>query len=103
NTRAGVTFLGSLYAVKHALEHSIELSLPEPAAGLLEGILLGNKAALGNSLYQIFIIAGLVHVVVLSGYNLTIVADALMRMSSRFPKKASLLIGASGIILFALM
>jgi len=100
---AGFTLLGPLYSLKRALEHSIELTLPEPAAGLLEGILLGNKAALGNSLYQIFIVAGLVHIVVLSGYNLTIVSDALMRVSSRFSKKMSLSIGAVGIILFALM
>ena len=99
----GITFLGTLYFLKHTLENSIKRTLPEPAAGLLEGILLGNRAALGESLYALFIIAGLVHIVVLSGYNLTIVAEALMRLASRLPTKTALLIGASGIILFALM
>lgn len=102
-SHAGFTFFGALYNIKHALEHSIERTLPEPAGGLLEGILLGNRAALGEALYTIFIIAGLVHIVVLSGYNLTIVAEALMRSASRLPKKIALLIGASGIIFFALM
>jgi competence protein ComEC len=100
--RTHLSFFGVLYSIKHALEHSIELSIPEPAAGLLEGILLGNRAALGDALYTVFIIAGLVHVVVLSGYNLTIVAEALMRLCSRLPQKIALSIGALGIILFAL-
>jgi competence protein ComEC len=99
---AHISFFGMLYTIKHALEHAIEISIPEPAAGLLEGILLGNRTALGDALYTIFIIAGLVHVVVLSGYNLTIVADALMKLCSRFPQKISLAIGSTGIILFGL-
>ena len=77
--------------------------MPEPASGLLEGILLGNKDALGEKWYEIFIIAGLVHIVVLSGYNLSIIADMLARLLSRAPKKVALIVGAVGIISFALM
>jgi hypothetical protein len=57
---AHISFFGMLYTIKHALEHAIEISIPEPAAGLLEGILLGNRTALGDALYTIFIIAELV-------------------------------------------
>ncbi|MDO8481948.1 MAG: ComEC/Rec2 family competence protein [bacterium] len=61
-------------------------ALPEPAAGLGGGITVGAKRGLGEELNDIFIKVGLVHVLVLSGYNITIVINAVGFALSRLPK-----------------
>ncbi len=97
---------GTLYAVKGALVGAIERVFPEPHGGLLKGMLLGIKDALPERLADDFRDSGLVHVVVLSGFNLTVVALAFMWLVERIPrvtKKARIIVGMVGILLFATM
>ncbi|MEK7147475.1 MAG: ComEC/Rec2 family competence protein, partial [Patescibacteria group bacterium] len=46
---------------------------------------------------------GVIHIVVLSGYNITIVAEFIMRLLAFLPRAARLAGGALAIILFAVM
>ena len=46
--------------------------LPEPHAGLLGGILFGTKAAISKELYDALVTTGTLHIVALSGMNITI-------------------------------
>jgi competence protein ComEC len=92
-----------LFNIKHAFERAIESVVPQPEAALLEGILLGDRGSFPQELMQIFVIVGLVHVVVLSGSNIAIVADASARVLSPLPKAAATIIGLVMIVLFALM
>lgn len=92
-----------LYAMRHTFENSIERAFPEPNASLLEGILLGNRSQFPNELMQLFVIVGLVHIVVLSGSNISIISEALFRMLSFLPRGFATMGGAIAIILFALM
>jgi competence protein ComEC len=94
----------ALLDVKHALMASIESLIPEPQAGLSEGLLLGVKRALGENLDKVFRVTGIIHIVVLSGYNIMIVVEATMRVLSLFffPRTRAV-IGALVIIAFALM
>ena len=48
--------------------------LPEPHAGLLAGILFGTKATFSPELYQELVQTGTLHIVALSGMNITLVA-----------------------------
>lgn len=48
--------------------------LPEPHAGLLSGMLVGTKEALSKDLNEALIITGTLHIVALSGTNITILA-----------------------------
>jgi len=79
---AGLLPLALLLEFKHAFMQSVESLLPEPSAGLAEGLLLGVKRALGEDLEEAFRTVGIIHIVVLSGYNVTIVAEAIMRLLS---------------------
>jgi competence protein ComEC len=72
---------GILY-VKHAFLRSIESIIPAPESALMGGLLLGTKQSLGTELQNDFVRTGLVHVIVLSGYNVTIIAEALMKVFS---------------------
>jgi competence protein ComEC len=59
---------------------------------------------LGEELTTAFRRSGLIHIIVLSGYNMTIVAEAIIIiLSAVLPFGASLLAGALGIALFAIM
>ncbi|HEY4501624.1 MAG TPA: ComEC/Rec2 family competence protein [Candidatus Paceibacterota bacterium] len=98
--------LQPLYRLKHAFEHALESVLPEPEVSLLEGMLLGERGGLPSALLQAFIIVGLVHIVVLSGSNIAIVAEGMFRLLGavpRLPRKYIFILGFAAIVLFALM
>ncbi|MEK7106917.1 MAG: ComEC/Rec2 family competence protein, partial [Patescibacteria group bacterium] len=78
-------------------------SLGEPQAGLGGGITVGAKRGLGKELSDIFITVGLIHVVVLSGYNIMLVMNGAMRLFSRAPRLFRLFLGAFIALFFALM
>lgn len=61
----------------------LHLVLPEPESGLAGGITVGDKRGGGKELTDIFISVGLVHIVVLSGYNITLIMDFVARTLSR--------------------
>ena len=92
-----------LYALKRGFVGNLEKTLGEPHAALAEGLVVGEKAALGNDLLNDFRTVGLIHIVVLSGYNITIVAAALRRMLSFLPRVWGIVIGGIGIALFGIL
>lgn len=92
-----------LYDFKNKFIGNFSRSIPEPHSSLLSGLLLGAKQSLGKDLLEDFRRAGVVHIVVLSGYNITIVAEAIMTAFSFLPKFGSISFGVLGIILFAIM
>lgn len=99
----GFSLMGSLFSLKHAFERALERVFVEPQGALAEGILLGERRGLPDDLTKAFVVSGLVHVVVLSGYNISIVAEWVMRAFSFLPKTLNLVGGGIVIILFALM
>jgi len=99
----GGVIKGVLLSLKHAFLDNVSNVIPEPKSSLLGGLLVGAKQSLGEDLLNDFRIAGVIHIVVLSGYNLTIVADAIMRFFSFAPRLWGLSLGGLGIILFAVM
>ena len=95
--------MGSLYALKHTFEHSLNRLLPQPDNALLQGILVGEKAGISQELTQGFVQSGLVHIVVLSGYNISIVAEAMFRVLGFLPRALQFGVGGVMMFLFALM
>ena len=94
----------TLFSVKHSFEHSLRKLLPEPNASLMEGILLGERRGIPEDLNNALIIVGLIHIVVLSGYNISIVAEQALRFFNLFlSRKHALVVGAVAIVFFALM
>lgn len=92
-----------LFKTRELLLGQIETILAEPQSSLLGGILLGVKQSLGPELLSQFRRAGISHIIVLSGYNVTIVAEGLQRLLVFLPRAAGLSAGAIGIMLFAIM
>ena len=92
-----------LFSIKEKYLSSLGRLLPEPHASLAGGITVGAKRSLGEGWLGAFRRTGIIHIVVLSGYNLSLVSDVGMKALSFLPKAAGFSIGAIGIILFALM
>ncbi len=70
---------------------AIRRAIPEPQASLGIGYLTGQKSALPTELSEALQIAGLSHVVVASGYNLTILVRLARRLFMRISKFVSAL------------
>lgn len=93
----------NLFVMKNAFISRVKRVIPDPQASLLGGLVVGAKQSLGEKLQDDFRTTGIIHIVVLSGYNITIVADAMMRMFAFLPKMFALSFGAGAIVLFAVM
>jgi competence protein ComEC len=85
-----------LYAAKHAFIRGLGNALPEPHASLASGLLTGGKQGLGSDLLDAFTVTGLLPIIVLSGYNVMIVAEAVLRFLAFLPKRTAL--GVAGIV-----
>ncbi len=78
--------------------------LPEPHAGLLAGMVFGTKATLDTTLFDALVTTGTLHIVALSGMNIsiitTLVATLLLRFISRRLTSLLTIIIIIGFILF---
>jgi len=92
-----------LFALKNLFIKKINALIKEPESSLLAGLLLGAKNSLGSDLQTDFQKAGVSHIVALSGYNITIVAEGIMASLSFLPRFGAIGAGALGIFLFAIM
>lgn len=76
--------------------------LPEPQSSLLNGILFGLPLKKSLTLYADLKTVGLIHLVVLSGMNITLLSAILGRLTIQFGRYMSLVINILVIILFIL-
>lgn len=74
----GNRFYGAVVAVKNIFSAKIATLIPAPEAGLLEGLIIGGDGKLSQELQDAFSRTGMTHIVAVSGYNITIVAQYLM-------------------------
>lgn len=92
-----------LFNLKYSFLRNIKKVLGEPHASLAGGLVVGEKSALGKDLLDDFRHAGLIHIVVLSGFNITVIADALMRILVFMPLYGRIMIGSVGMVLFSIL
>ncbi len=92
-----------LLKMKHSWLDSVSRLVPEPSASLIGGVVVGAKRSLGDKLLNEFRDVGIIHIVVLSGYNLTLVANSIMQALSILPHSFGFAFGSLGVVSFALM
>lgn len=99
-----LSFKHSLFRFRGYLEQGIAQLLPEPEASLLVGILLGSKRTLPEKFLQNLRDTGTLHIVVASGYNLSVVAGFLVSSLVWFvSRKKALILAFLGVVLYTLM
>ncbi len=82
-------FIANIYSV-----------LPDPEASLGLGFLIGVRSLLPSSLNNQLTITGLTHIVAVSGYNLTILADVSRRFFYRFSRFQAMAVTFALLLLF---
>lgn len=104
DTTTGNPLWRFVFKIKAAFIDALELAIPPPEVSLGEGLLLGVKQAMGDELETAFRRAGIIHIVVLSGYNIMIVVSFVMYLLSFFlPLRARIVVGLLTIGIFAVM
>jgi competence protein ComEC len=99
----GWSVRGTLFSLKQQFLDALKAVLPEPQVSLLGGLVVGAKEALGKDLLDTFRAAGVVHIVVLSGYNVSIIARYVTRLLSPLPRAFGWGMGSALIVVFAML
>ena len=92
-----------LFALRHGVIDAIDRALPEPQAALVLGVVFGYRAALPASLQQHMIASGLIHIVVISGLKVSLLARIIHGALGRWLPRASPLIAVGAMAGYALV
>ncbi len=100
----GSPFFAALYAFRqHALDMVYSL-FPDPEASLMAGILLGVQSGIPENVVEAFRLTGTSHIIVISGFNITIIAAMFTLVFSRLlGVRKGAVVAALGIILYTLL
>ncbi len=92
-----------LFAAKENFIAKINAVIPTPESTLMGGLILGEKSSFSQEFRQAFVNTGTIHIIALSGYNVTIVADWVMKLLAFLPRTIAFGGGIFSIILFVVM
>ncbi len=93
-----------LFQFKNNFIHRVGEVIQNPESDLADGLLLGSRGGFDSDQRNEFISTGTIHIIALSGYNVTIVAKSVMWFFGFFlPILVSLWAGLVMILLFVLM
>lgn len=98
----GDPVFAALLQAKHAAQMAIARYLPEPQAGLLTGILLGNERGISPELDDAFRVVGASHVIAISGFNMVILSQVVMGILDKIGirKRPAAVIGIAAIAIY---
>ena len=74
----GNRIYAAILFLKSKFNESLERLIPAPEAGLASGLVVGGSDLLSQKIQDDFSKTGLTHIVAVSGYNVTIIAEYLM-------------------------
>ena len=98
-----VRLIRPLYTMRDALIDAVLRAVPQPESAYLNGILFGTRGTITPDLTNAFSATGTSHILAISGYNITIVAAALMALLAPLGKRRSYWLVVAGIMAFTLM
>ena len=94
-----------IIALRHRLETRLRATFSDYHAGLLRSFLLGQRVALDEDLKQCFVETGTMHLVVISGFNVGLIAgilELLLRLLG-FPLRLRLITSAAALLGYCLL
>ncbi len=92
-----------LFKIKNKFLEKINYAVSPPESTLLGGLILGERSTFSAEMRQKFIDTGTIHIIALSGYNVTIVAEWFMKLFAFLPQNIGIGAGIFAVILFVLM
>ncbi|HEY8737013.1 MAG TPA: ComEC/Rec2 family competence protein [Candidatus Dormibacteraeota bacterium] len=93
----------ALFAVRHGLVRSVDRALPEPQAALVLGVVFGYRATLPITLEQAMIASGLIHIVVISGLKVSLLARIMHGALGRVLPRAAPGLALAAMLGYALL
>jgi len=92
-----------LAGLRESIAEFVRSGLPEPHASLLLGIILGVKSGFPNDFYEALRVTGTLHVVVVSGFNITVIINTLAHLLVFIPLRLRFFITLLLITAFVLL
>ena len=92
-----------LFFIKSKFLEKLNLAIPAPESLLMAGLILGEKSSFSPELRENFVDTGTIHIIALSGYNVTIVAEWFMKLFASLPRHLGIGAGIFAVVLFILM
>ncbi|KKP80246.1 MAG: hypothetical protein A2271_02970 [Candidatus Moranbacteria bacterium RIFOXYA12_FULL_35_19] len=105
NKNSGNEIYAILLKIKNKFNENINQLIPAPESGLLSGLLLGGSDQLSKSVKDNFSRTGMTHIVAVSGYNVTIIAEYLMLVGIFLGlwRRQAFYFAVTGIIIFVIL
>jgi competence protein ComEC len=93
-----------LFQTRDSFMKNISMMIPSPRSDLANGLILGARGGFDSDSKNEFISTGTIHIIALSGYNITIVAESIMKSFGLiFSQILSITFGIIIIFLFIIM
>lgn len=103
-SRIKIGLYRKIFSLKELFENSVNRSLPEPYSAYINGILLGSRQDIPQSIKDSFNRTSTTHILAISGYNITIIAEALlMALVSMMRRRRAFWVSVAVIILFTIL
>jgi competence protein ComEC len=93
----------AIESFRREFQNSLYSSLPEPQGSFANGLLLGQRSGLPDEYEQSLRDVGLTHIIAVSGYNLTILADIVRKHMLKRSKYMSTVLSLSLVFGFILI
>jgi len=90
-----------IYKISRNFSAGMQNALPEPLASFAMGLLIGQRVTMPPEIILALTMVGLIHIVAVSGYNVTIMARAVarLRLPSKYQQLVISLVLISGFVL----
>ena len=100
----GNPIFAALFAFRQNAIALVYSLYPDPEASLLVGILLGVQSGISEGVQEAFRLTGTSHIIVISGFNITIIAGLFTFLFSRLlGERKGTVVAAIGIIFYTLL
>ena len=105
NEKGGSRIYAAILKIRNAFENNINKVIPQPEGALAGGLLFGGNAGLSKEIQNDFSRTGMTHIVAVSGYNVTIIAEYLIILAIAFGlwRRQAIWFALVGITLFVIM
>jgi competence protein ComEC len=94
------TNMGWIDIIRRKFTAGMSSAIPEPEASFAMGILIGQKSTLPDATYKDLQMVGLVHIIAVSGYNLTIILRASLKLLGKRSKYQTFMVAIALIVVF---
>ncbi len=103
-TGEGQVFWRALYGVRSRASAVVNAILPEPAAALANGMVLGIEGGISDEVNEAFQATGTSHIIVISGSNIAFLSGALIAaLGGLMARRRAALLSAPLVILYVLL